>query len=265
MNTSLIISTYNWREALHLTLLSVAHQTVYPSEIIIGDDGSREEIGHFIESFKSRLPVPVVHIWHEDQGFRLAKIRNRAIAAAKGDYIISIDGDLVLDKHFIEDHIKFARRNSFVQGGRVLLPKQFTERMMTDPDTAPIQQLSYKTPGAKNRKNAIRNALLTKLCAWQSQELSRIRGCNQAFFREDLIRVNGLNEAFNGWGREDSELAVRFYNAGLTRRNLKFAGVAYHLYHPEADKKGLNENDALLESAIKGKLSYCDLGLDQYL
>src|SRR5687768_1923232 len=84
--TSLIISTYNWPEALNLCLQSVCSQSVLPDEVIIADDGSTIETFDMIEEMKRRFPVPLVHVWQEDDGFQLAKIRNKAIARASHEY-----------------------------------------------------------------------------------------------------------------------------------------------------------------------------------
>ena len=81
MTVSLIISTYNWPRALYLCLDSVMQQTVMPSEIIIADDGSGIATRDVVRHFEAVSPVPVRHIWHEDDGFRLAEIRNKAIGA----------------------------------------------------------------------------------------------------------------------------------------------------------------------------------------
>src|SRR5687767_9054063 len=104
MKTSLIITTYNWKEALDLTLRSVARQVEMPDEVLVADDGSRPDTGELIRAWAQRLPVPVRHIWQEDLGFRLARSRNRAIAAATGEYIVIVDGDMALHSHFIADH-----------------------------------------------------------------------------------------------------------------------------------------------------------------
>ncbi|MCI5209410.1 MAG: glycosyltransferase, partial [Candidatus Electrothrix sp. ATG2] len=45
MNVSLIITTYNWKEALELSLLSGLKQKKKPTEIIVADDGSRPDTG----------------------------------------------------------------------------------------------------------------------------------------------------------------------------------------------------------------------------
>ena len=121
MTVSLIISTYNWPRALYLCLDSVMQQTVMPSEILIADDGSGMSTRDVVKHFENISPVPVRHIWHEDNGFRLAAIRNKAIAASKGKYIIQIDGDLILQRNFIQDHMLFAREGCFVTGSRGII------------------------------------------------------------------------------------------------------------------------------------------------
>lgn len=95
MLVSLMISTYNWKEALSLCLYSAFAQTVKPCEILIADDGSRDDTKQLIEKMRTKTDIPIVHVWHEDKGFRLSAIRNRSIERAKGDYIIQIDGDIL--------------------------------------------------------------------------------------------------------------------------------------------------------------------------
>ena len=95
MKVSLIISTYNWPEALRLSLMTVLHQTQYPHEIVIADDGSTIETQNMIKELQTEYPIPIQHIWHEDKGFRKTMIMNKAVKAATGDYIIQIDGDIL--------------------------------------------------------------------------------------------------------------------------------------------------------------------------
>ena len=101
MLVSLMISTYNWKEALSLCLYSAFAQTVKPCEILIADDGSRDDTKQLIDKMRAKTDIPIVHVWHEDKGFRLSAIRNRSIERAKGDYIIQIDGDILLDLSLI--------------------------------------------------------------------------------------------------------------------------------------------------------------------
>ena len=121
MKVSLLISTYNRPDALEVVLDSVASQTRMPDEVIVCDDGSGPETRRVIDRWTTILPVPLVHVWHEDRGFRLAAIRNKGIAAATGDYIVQIDGDVMLDRHFIADHADKATPGFYIKGSRVRL------------------------------------------------------------------------------------------------------------------------------------------------
>ncbi len=102
---AIMVSTYNWPEALERCVQTILAQDRLPDEILIADDGSGEATKQAVERFKSISKVPIHHIWHPDEGFRLSVIRNKAIEAAQSEYIIQIDGDILLDPHFISDHL----------------------------------------------------------------------------------------------------------------------------------------------------------------
>ena len=131
-SSSLIISTYNRPDALGMVLLSVSRQVLFPSEVIIADDGSDIFTKNVVEKWRQLIPCSITHVWQPDQGFQLAKIRNRAILVASGEYIISIDGDMLLDKYFIKDHIDLARRFQFLQGPRVWINEVCTAWILRD-------------------------------------------------------------------------------------------------------------------------------------
>src|SRR5690554_6518284 len=109
MKASLLISTYNWPEALELVLMSAKRQSVRPDEILIADDGSSEKTKQLILEFQNKSVIPIHHFWHEDKGFRKSIILNKAIAGATGEYIIQVDGDCILHKDFVRDHKALAQ------------------------------------------------------------------------------------------------------------------------------------------------------------
>ncbi|EIS4854517.1 family 2 glycosyl transferase [Vibrio parahaemolyticus] len=260
MKTTLIITTYNWKEALKAVLESVKRQTVLPDEVIVADDGSREDTKAIIDHMREGFPVPLIHSWQEDNGFRAAMSRNRAIAKSSGRYIIIIDGDMVLSPSFIESHKRVAKPNWFVQGGRVLTNENCSKAIM---ESRLVPSIFSK--GIRNRKNCITNILLSKWFSRKRNNANSTRSCNMAFWREDALEVNGFNQDFVGWGREDSEFVHRMLNAGKSRLYLKFAGVGYHLYHVENSRASLGQNDEILEKTIKNKLKRCENGVDQFL
>lgn len=265
LRVSLIISTYNRPDALKVCLDSVFHQTVLPDEIIIGDDGSGEETGRLIRLMKELSPVPVVHVWHEDKGFRLAMMRNKSVAAATGDYIIEIDGDIFLHPCFVEDHLREARRGCYVKGGRTDLGRKLTDEICS---SGRVRGIHWWTKGIERKaENAFRCVWLARLLApVYRRNHSSALGCNMSFYRDDFIRINGYDEFYEGWGGEDSDLGCRLQLAGLKKRYLKFAGIVYHLWHYHGG--GYMENNKNFEYSRgvmeRGK-ARCENGVNKYL
>lgn len=262
MKASVIITTYNRPQFIKRVIDGHLNQTRQPDEIIIADDGSTEKTGFLVNEFKRRSKIAILHIWQEDRGFRASLIRNKAIAHSSGKYLIICDDDVIPDKRFVEDHLRYAEKGHFIQGHRVLLGKAFSEHF-TCKNISFFNLLKLFT---KNQANNIFNALRLPLpLITISQKLKGIRSCNMSFFREDFFAVNGFNEDFKGWGKEDSELVVRFFKYGLKRKDIKFRACCYHLYHPSYSRENLNKNIALLERTIKGKGYFCVNGIDKYL
>jgi len=258
---TLLISTYNWPEALALVLASVQAQRVLPDEVVIADDGSRTPTRDLIAREARTFPVPLVHVWHEDTGFRLAAIRNRAIAAATGRYLVQIDGDILLHPGFVAAHRAHARPGHWVQGSRALLGEQVSRRLLAGESVAlgPFMQ------DLNHRPNAFHAPWLAPFVRGPQDPMTRVRGAHMAFWRDDLVRTNGYDEEIEGWGREDSELATRLDHLGVRRRNLKFAAVAYHLWHPQANFDAIERNHERLLRTRRERLTRAARGLDQYL
>lgn len=259
MKTSLLISTYNWPEALDLCLGSLLRQCVLPDEILVADDGSGPETGEVVHRYEKLFPIPVRHIWHEDDGFRLAMIRNKAIAASRYEYVIQIDGDTLCGRNFVKDHIRLAEPGHFVSGSRVMLGERITRRLLAGSRIRlhPFRRdLDY-------RANSLRFLPLAPL--FRGYKPDQTRGCNMAFWRDDLVRVNGYDETFTGWGGEDSDIALRLTNCGITKHALKLAGVQYHLYHPINSRENEERNWQLYYASRDSGRTRCEKGLDQYL
>jgi glycosyltransferase involved in cell wall biosynthesis len=258
MKLTLIITTYNWPVALLLVLKSVLNQTVRPYEIVVADDGSRAKTMDLISNFKSESNLNIIHSWQEDIGFRAARSRNNAIIKSSGDYIILIDGDVILHPNFIKDHLSNAESGYFVQGSRVLLSEVQTKKIIK----AKKENFSVILDELPNRKNGIHSNLLSKIFSSKKNTLHGIKSCNMGFFREDCYIINGFNNDFEGWGREDSEFAVRLLNSGIKRKNVRFNAVQFHLWHQENSRKSLESNDALLAESINNNLKWCLNGIN---
>lgn len=262
MTCSLIISTYNWPQALELVLESVFRQRTLPDEVIVADDGSTPETEAVVKAFAKRSPIPLQHIWHEDNGFRAATIRNKAIARASGPYIIQIDGDIILHRSFVRDHLRSARHGVYLYGTRVRILEKFLPVLFSKRQT----DFSLFSSGIARTLRALHSNLLSDIVGRPKAFLKwNVLGCNVSFWKEDFLSINGYNEEFNGWGLEDTDLAARFHHQGLSGKRLKFNAIAYHIHHPPKQNPDLDRNWQFLSCCLEEKTIWAETGVSQHL
>ncbi|NNK68894.1 MAG: glycosyltransferase family 2 protein [Flavobacteriaceae bacterium] len=261
MTSTLVITTYNWPEALELVLNSLMNLSAFPSEIIIADDGSGDETAEMIRAYENSFPVPLVHLWHEDDGFRRTVILNKAISMAKGDYIIQLDGDCIMHKHFVRDHLKMAEKGIYLYGSRVTIRENYLSDLFKKKTTS----FSFLDKGIKKRTRNLHIPFLGRLYKSNNELSGKLRGCNLSYWKSDFMAVNGYNEDMTGWGREDSELVVRMMNNGILGKRLRYLGIIYHIFHIEKSKERLDINDAIQKRAIDNEIRRCENGVDKYL
>lgn len=262
MRLALVITTYERPDALAAVLTSVSHLTLAPTEILIADDGSGASTQQVAAAFIARSRVPARRVSQPHEGFRLARLRNVAIAATDMDYLVFIDGDMLLHPEFIADHSRVARQGFFTQGVRVHTDARLTRRLIAEPARQP--GFWSRGLGGLRRTYLLHSPAMTSLTRTLANAFVAIKGCNQGFWREDLVRVNGFNEAIEGWGPEDKELAARLGNSGVRRQTLLFGGIACHLHHPPASRAALPRNLAVLAGTQRERRVRCDLGLDAH-
>ncbi|WOI12409.1 glycosyltransferase family 2 protein [Thalassospira lucentensis] len=233
---SVVVTTYNWPNALRLVLYSLADQSDRNFEIIIADDGSSFETRQVIEDFAANCPLPIKHFWQEDAGFRVARARNGAISMSEGELVIFIDGDCCVMPDFVARHRNAAEEGCLVAGKRVFIKKRLTKYLMAKniafhkwPRSAlflialfgfcnrPFQfvRLPHKGPW-----------LWKHMACWRKAQT-----CNLAVFRKDIERVGGFDEAYEGHGLEDSDFVLRLLRSGLKRKNVEYCSPVLHLYH----------------------------------
>lgn len=266
---SLIVTTYNWPKALDRVLHSISKQSVDHDqlEVIIADDGSRAETKQLIEYWQTVLPFSMMHVWQEDKGFRAAKIRNIAAQWARKDYIVYIDGDCILHPRFIHNHLRLAEQNWFVAGNRILLSPTFTETVIGGEPIVEYRFRDWFRCWREKKINRILPHMTLPFYGWRKISAKRWQGvktCNLGVWRKDFYAVNGLDECYEGWGFEDSDLAVRLINRGIGKKIGRFAVPVYHLYHSEADRAQMDSNFAQLQHTIASGKTWAEKGLQQY-
>lgn len=255
VKVAVIVTTYNSPSYLHKVLEGYLRQTRYPDELIVADDGSSGETADVINRFRSSAPFPVQHVWQADLGFRAARIRNEAIKACSGDYIIFTDGDCLPHPSFVADHLCLRREGCFIQGKRMLLGAEASREIRDYRGTDLISHCFkgeltgchhlVRIPGVYVRKKGLRG----------------IKTCNMALFKRDIVAVNGFNEDFTGWGREDAEFAARLFSYGLCRKDPLFSAMVVHLWHKENNRAELDRNDLMLRQVVDSARFFCSNGL----
>ncbi|ULC58703.1 glycosyltransferase family 2 protein [Flaviramulus sp. BrNp1-15] len=258
---SLVTPTYNWPKALELLLLSVKQQSVLPNEVIIADDGSKKETEELIKKFQKDFPVPLHHVWHEDNKNQKPAIMNKAIAKSSFEYIVEIDGDIIMHKDFVKDHLTMAKKNMFLYGSRVNIQENHLDNLFNNKQIT----FNFFSKGIKKRGRTIRIPFLANLHKEEDARSSKLRGCNMSFWREDFIKVNGFNENLVGWGIDDSEMIQRLLNIGVKGKRLKFKGLAYHIYHKEQDRSLVHLNEVIENETTAKKITFIEKGINQYL
>lgn len=260
---SLAITTYERPDALEAVLRSALAQHDLPEEILVADDGSGPATGELVARVAAGAPCPVRFLRQEHQGFRLTRLRNLAIAAARGDLLLFIDGDMVLHPQFVADHRRIARRGWFTQGVRIALDAAATRALLATPLRPP--GVLARGLGGLRRLYGLHSVAAQRALRRAANGVIALKGCNQAFWRDDLLAVNGFEEAIEGWGPEDKELCARLHHHGVRRQTLLGGGIAWHLAHPPASRVRRDANLRLLEDTLGQRRVRALRGLDQHL
>jgi glycosyltransferase involved in cell wall biosynthesis len=254
---SVIVTTYNREDALDAVLRSLACQADRNFEVVVADDGSTAATGQLVEAWKAKIGHRMDRVWHEDRGFRAAEIRNRAILASRGAYCIFLDGDCIVRPDFVATHRRLAEPGYFVTGNRILLSPELTALVLREgltPESWSFGRwLGQRLRGRVNRLSALLHLPLGPLRRLRRHAWRGARSCNLAVWRSDLARVDGFDADYNGWGKEDSDIIVRLLHAGVRRKDGVFATGVLHLWHAEADRTRLEENERKLAEIVASR------------
>lgn len=261
MRCGLVVTTHERPAALACVLASVARQTRWPDEVLVAEDGSGQPTADVVKEFQAKARCRVRHLTQHHDGFRAGRIRNAAIAASDCEYLVLLDGDMVVHPQFLEDHLALARPGFYSQGVRILLGAGATEALLREP--ARLPGLLAPGLGSVRRLYSVRApGLTTRIRGWANAVVA-IKSCNQGFWRDHLLAVNGFDEAMSGWGSEDKELCARLENSGIRRQTLLWAAIAWHLHHAPAPRDSAASNRARWLDTVRTRRTRCAEGIDR--
>ena len=267
MKISIVVPTYNRPDALVLVLRALADQRAGGFEVLVADDGSDAKTAAAIARLVPDLPYALHHVWQPDEGFRLAMARNRAIAAASGEYLIFLDGDCLPLPDYVAQHRRLAAAGWFVTGNRILLSPGLTRRTI-EGELAIWKwgRLAWIKARLRDDIHLLVPLLRLRNRSRPKEAWTGTEGCNMAAWRSDCLALNGFDEAFAKWGYEDSDFAHRLLMSGCRRRATRWNVPVLHLWHPvrgQVDEK--TGNQALFEQTLASGRVRVERGIDQYL
>ncbi|ESU22405.1 glycosyl transferase [Flavobacterium enshiense DK69] len=266
-NISVVISTYNSPEWLKKVIWGYNTQTYRNFEMVIADDGSRQDTFDLIEEMKKEVFYPIIHVWHEDNGFQKSQILNKAILACTTDYIMMSDGDCIPRPDFVEQHIKFREEGYFLSGGYHKLPMDLSKNITKEDiysgkcfDVNWLKKNGMESSFKNQKVNAVGmkswflNLLTPTTPSWN--------GHNASGWKKDIVAINGFDERMQ-YGGQDRELGERLVNYGIKPKQIRYSTVCLHLDHPRgyATPESINKNRNIRKETKELKKKWTDFGI----
>ncbi len=268
MKMSIILSTYNSPKWLEKVLWGYKSQSVQDFEIVIADDGSKGDTKQLVDSFSGQFKNSLVHVWHEDKGFRKTIILNKAILASNTDYLLFSDGDCIPRNDFVETHIKYREPGYFLSGGYYKLPldisQKITEQNIINQDCFDLKWLKLNgLPSTyKNLKFVAKDWKLENLLNKITTTKPSWNGHGASGWKTDIVKVNGFDERME-WGAEDREMGDRLWNLGIKSKQIRYSAICIHLDHARGyvHEEALKNNHKIWNETKHHKKIYTDYGI----
>ena len=235
MKVSVIITTYNAEDGLRKVLIGFTAQTETDFEIVIADDGSSPKTAALLQTFEGVFRYPIVHVWHDDDGFQKSKILNRAILKSNSDYLLFTDGDCIPRSDYIAIHLKHREEGYFLSGGYFKLPMDISQ-IITDQHIISQQCFKVSWLRRKGLKMSFKSTKLTHSAIfaafmnWVTPTKRSWNGHNSSGYKSDILAVNGFNHDMK-YGGLDRELGERLFNLGLLSKQIRYSAICLHLDH----------------------------------
>jgi len=269
---SVIIAFYNKIESLKLVLAALSRQTYSNFEVIVADDGSKKEIVTELNSIQNNYSFPIIHVWHDDNGWQKNKILNKSVLASSSDYLIFIDGDCIPHRQFVQEHVENRKPERVIAGRRVLLTEKISKTLNVNMvlqgnfSLKVFFPLLYETifKGRVTKMEnmiRIRNKTIRKF--FVKEKIRTFWGCNYSIWKSDLLKVNGFDERYVNPGTgEDTDLDDRLRRIGVLPISKKHMLTQFHIYHVHFNTN-IEENILLRVENNLNEITYTPYGINK--
>jgi glycosyltransferase involved in cell wall biosynthesis len=238
-NITLVVSVYNKPEVLRLVLAACSRQVFSDFEIIVADDGSGPAVRDVVTDARAASRQPILHLWHEDRGWRKNIILNSAIRTSRGEYLVFIDGDCLPSRMFLQDHRNEREEGRVLLGRRVETSERWSSELtLRAVETGTFEKLGGREmlDGLTGRSLRVEDGIRMRSPILRRLLLRSVRGMlgsNFSAARKDLVAINGFDELYDGPGcGEDSDVQYRLSLLGVSGKSLRNLAIQYHVWHP---------------------------------
>jgi len=223
-DVSVIITTHNRAGILKECLEKLTNQD-FPKnayEIIVVDDGSRDETKNIVEKIVKDSPVSIKYLFQKNQGQGIA--RNYGMRYTNGKIIILGQDDIFVLSDFIKQHLRFHAK--YPQPNAAVLGF-----IAWDPRLEITPFMDWLTNGS---------SVFGKFGGHQFafEKLHNKKTADYNFFytsnislKASLLKKNPFDSRFSSYGWEDIELGYRLTKKEGLIIYYNPSAIAYH-YHP---------------------------------
>ena len=202
---SIIVPAYNRASEIDEFLKSFTRQAVKDFEIVVVDDGSKDNTKDIVEKHRSNLNIN--YFYQENKGPGAA--RNKGMEEAEGDYFVFIDSDCTVPKNYIKNLIEHIKKDTFDAFGG---PDSYQEDF---PDL--LKAINYSMTSFIGTGG-------TRGTSGKSVGKYYPRSFNMGIKKSVYKKIGGMNELRHG---QDMDFSSRIYKAGFAVKFFKDV-LVYH-------------------------------------
>lgn len=237
-----IVTVYNRFEYVRNMMISLKRQSLQIDELILADDGSKENLYGTIKDLLVDCKFKVKHVFQEDLAFRLARSRNNGVREASGDFLIFLDQDLIFSEDFIEKVYLAREQKKMIMSVAIFSEEEERNKIQEffekEKDYKKVIDIISTDKIEKAHKKIKKNKLYNIFYKLKLRSRGmKMVGYFFALYKKDFIELNGFDEKYIGWGEEDDDLSNRFYKMGGLLKIVVPEYHPIHMYHHSAPSK----------------------------
>lgn len=249
MEVSVIVPVYNRIENLKYLIYCLKKQSYPINELIISDDGSSVDVVSFLKEEVKGCNFKIKYVWQTDLGFRKTRALNNAVKETKSDILLFLDQDIIFPFNLVEKILKVIRKDYFIPFKVYYMSEDEKNNFIKENKECNFEYNSLKLDEKqiKKIKKKVFNSRIKNLkySLGLKDRGTNLTGGAYAIYKENYIRVNGYDEEYRSWGKEDDDFAWRVYKSGGKSKIINLDYPIIHLWHYTDPTKGGDMNQKL--------------------